>query len=33
MGLQDVKERILEFLAIRKLRLDRKDESQGALRR
>src|SRR5687768_3225327 len=25
-GLQDVKERILEFLAIRKLRLDRKDE-------
>jgi ATP-dependent Lon protease len=26
-GLQDVKERILEFLAIRKLRLDRKDEN------
>jgi ATP-dependent Lon protease len=25
-GLQDVKERILEFLAIRKLRIDRKDE-------
>ena len=25
-GLEDVKERILEFLAIRKLRLDRKDE-------
>jgi ATP-dependent Lon protease len=28
-GLQDVKERILEFLAIRKLRLDRKDESRA----
>ncbi|HET9589273.1 MAG TPA: endopeptidase La [Anaerolineales bacterium] len=27
-GLQDVKERILEFLAIRKLRLDRKDEAR-----
>jgi ATP-dependent Lon protease len=27
-GLQDVKERILEFLAIRKLRLDRKDETK-----
>ena len=27
-GLQDVKERILEFLAIRKLRLDRKDEAK-----
>ena len=25
-GLEDVKERILEFLAIRKLRLDRKDD-------
>ncbi|MGB8214676.1 MAG: endopeptidase La [Anaerolineales bacterium] len=25
-GLQDIKERILEFLAVRKLRLDRKDE-------
>ena len=29
-GLQDVKERILEFLAIRKLRLDRKDEKKKA---
>src|SRR5687768_12635287 len=29
-GLQDVKERILEFLAIRKLRLDRKDETKAA---
>jgi ATP-dependent Lon protease len=28
-GLQDVKERILEFLAIRKLRLDRKDEARA----
>ena len=28
-GLKDVKERILEFLAIRKLRLDRKDEVQA----
>ena len=28
-GLQDVKERILEFLAIRKLRLDRKDETKA----
>jgi ATP-dependent Lon protease len=28
-GLQDVKERILEFLAIRKLRLDRKDENRA----
>jgi ATP-dependent Lon protease len=27
-GLQDVKERILEFLAIRKLRLDRKDDKR-----
>ncbi len=27
-GLEDVKERILEFLAIRKLRLDRKDEQK-----
>jgi len=27
-GLQDVKERILEFLAIRKLRLDRRDEAK-----
>jgi ATP-dependent Lon protease len=27
-GLQDVKERILEFLAIRKLRIDRKDETR-----
>lgn len=27
-GLKDVKERILEFLAIRKLRLDRKDETK-----
>ncbi|HEX2998073.1 MAG TPA: endopeptidase La [Anaerolineales bacterium] len=27
-GLQDVKERILEFLAIRKLRLERKDEAK-----
>ncbi|MGE5251513.1 MAG: endopeptidase La [Bacteroidota bacterium] len=27
-GLEDVKERILEFLAIRKLRLDRKDEEK-----
>jgi len=36
-GLQDVKERILEFLAIRKLRLERKDEvkapSQDKIRR
>ncbi|NJC95511.1 MAG: endopeptidase La [Anaerolineae bacterium] len=36
-GLEDVKERILEFLAIRKLRLDRKDEikppSDDAIRR
>jgi ATP-dependent Lon protease len=36
-GLEDVKERILEFLAIRKLRLDRKDEqkepSMDAIRR
>jgi len=36
-GLEDVKERILEFLAIRKLRLDRKDEhkdpSTDAIRR
>ena len=36
-GLEDVKERILEFLAIRKLRLDRKDEarteSEDAIRR
>ena len=36
-GLEDVKERILEFLAIRKLRLDRKDEekepSKDAIRR
>ena len=29
-GLQDVKERILEFLAIRKLRIDRKDEIKQA---
>jgi ATP-dependent Lon protease len=29
-GLEDVKERILEFLAIRKLRLDRKDEKKEA---
>jgi len=29
-GLEDVKERILEFLAIRKLRLDRKDEKRKA---
>ncbi len=29
-GLKDVKERILEFLAIRKLRLDRKDEEKQA---
>src|SRR5574338_924408 len=28
-GLEDVKERILEFLAIRKLRLDRKDENRA----
>ncbi len=28
-GLQDVKERILEFLAIRKLRLERKDEEKA----
>src|SRR5574338_1297225 len=28
-GLEDVKERILEFLAIRKLRIDRKDESRA----
>jgi ATP-dependent Lon protease len=28
-GLQDVKERILEFLAIRKLRLERKDEAKA----
>ncbi len=28
-GLQDVKERILEFLAIRKLRIDRKDETKA----
>ena len=28
-GLEDVKERILEFLAIRKLRLDRKDEAKA----
>jgi len=36
-GLEDVKDRILEFLAIRKLRLDRKDEvreaSEDAIRR
>ncbi len=36
-GLEDVKDRILEFLAIRKLRLDRKDEkkeeSKDAIRR
>ncbi|MBI3175821.1 MAG: endopeptidase La [Chloroflexi bacterium] len=36
-GLEDVKERILEFLAIRKLRIDRKDEvkteSEDAIRR
>jgi ATP-dependent Lon protease len=36
-GLQDVKERILEFLAVRKLRLERKDEknepSRDAIRR
>ena len=36
-GLQDVKERILEFLAVRKLRLERKDEkaepSKDAIRR
>ncbi|MBU4225892.1 MAG: endopeptidase La [Chloroflexi bacterium] len=35
-GLEDVKERILEFLAIRKLRLERKDEqipSKDAIRR
>jgi len=30
-GLEDVKERILEFLAIRKLRLDRKDEKKQDL--
>ncbi len=29
-GLEDVKERILEFLAIRKLRLERKDETRKA---
>jgi len=29
-GLEDVKERILEFLAIRKLRLDRKDDKKKA---
>ncbi len=29
-GLQDVKERILEFLAIRKLRIERKDEKKEA---
>jgi ATP-dependent Lon protease len=29
-GLEDVKERILEFLAIRKLRLDRKDDKKQA---
>jgi ATP-dependent Lon protease len=29
-GLEDVKERILEFLAIRKLRLDRKDDKRKA---
>ena len=29
-GLEDVKERILEFLAIRKLRLERKDEIQAS---
>jgi ATP-dependent Lon protease len=29
-GLEDVKERILEFLAIRKLRLERKDEARPA---
>jgi ATP-dependent Lon protease len=29
-GLEDVKERILEFLAIRKLRLERKDEAKPA---
>ncbi|HJR81141.1 MAG TPA: endopeptidase La [Anaerolineales bacterium] len=28
-GLEDVKERILEFLAVRKLRLDRKDEEKA----
>ena len=28
-GLEDVKERILEFLAIRKLRIDRKDEAKA----
>ncbi len=28
-GLEDVKERILEFLAVRKLRLERKDEEQA----
>ncbi len=28
-GLEDVKERILEFLAIRKLRIDRKDETKA----
>ncbi|HLA06612.1 MAG TPA: endopeptidase La, partial [Anaerolineales bacterium] len=28
-GLEDVKERILEFLAIRKLRIDRKDEAKS----
>ena len=27
-GLEDVKDRILEFLAVRKLRLDRKDENK-----
>ena len=31
-GLEDVKERILEFLAVRKLRLERKDEAEGAVR-
>ncbi len=29
-GLEDVKDRILEFLAVRKLRLDRKDEAKEA---
>lgn len=32
-GLEDVKDRILEFLAIRKLRIDRKDDKKGSFDR